>query len=284
MSVRFEEKGFLSGKVLVQIMGLAIAVVAVSIFYSFLITPAAEKAMSAQSFGLEESVSATGNMAIILKDAEQRICFILLIWALFLIFYRFFNLRNEQKMLNQEWLPAKESLSTEDLSTALQNIKKLWDGKSSLYGFLPYLLASGIQRYLQTYSWQETTESIKGRIDVAAEKMDSELSLIRYIAWAIPSVGFIGTVRGIGTALGRANEAVSGDITGVTSALGIAFNSTLVALFISIFLMFFVYALQAGQEKFTVLVETYCRENFLDILVKDDSPVPTETKNSPSLT
>lgn len=30
-----------------------------------------------------------------------------------------------------------------------------------------------------------------------ADEMDSEMSMIRYIAWAIPSIGFVGTVRGI---------------------------------------------------------------------------------------
>ena len=28
--------------------------------------------------------------------------------------------------------------------------------------------------------------------DIEADRLDSELSIIRYVAWAIPSVGFIG--------------------------------------------------------------------------------------------
>ena len=56
---------------------------------------------------------------------------------------------------------------------------------------------------------------------------------------AIPSIGFIGTVRGIGEALSQAHVAVEGDIAGMTASLGVAFNSTFVALVVSIFLMFF---------------------------------------------
>ena len=48
--------------------------------------------------------------------------------------------------------------------------------------------------------------------------------MIRYIVWAIPSIGFIGTVRGIGQALGQAHRAVEGDIVGVTASLGVAFS------------------------------------------------------------
>ena len=73
--------------------------------------------------------------------------------------------------------------------------------------------------------------------------------MIRYIAWAIPAIGFIGTVRHIGDALLQAHKAVSGDITGVTSSLGIAFNATFVALSLTIVLMFFLHQLQQMQEQ-----------------------------------
>ncbi|MEE4599976.1 MAG: MotA/TolQ/ExbB proton channel family protein, partial [Desulfobacteraceae bacterium] len=83
---------------------------------------------------------------------------------------------------------------------------------------------------------------------------------IRYIAWAIPSVGFIGTVRGIGQALGQAHKAIEGDIFDVTASLGVAFNSTLIALLISIVLMFLLHQLQSLQEHYVMDTEAYCEE------------------------
>ncbi len=82
--------------------------------------------------------------------------------------------------------------------------------------------------------------------------------MIRYIAWAIPSIGFLGTVRGIGQALGQAHQAVQGDIAGVTQSLGIAFNSTFVALLISILVMFLMHQLQLAQERLVLDSENYC--------------------------
>jgi biopolymer transport protein ExbB/TolQ len=82
--------------------------------------------------------------------------------------------------------------------------------------------------------------------------------MIRYITWAIPSIGFLGTVRGIGQALGQAHKAVEGDITGVTQSLGIAFNSTFVALLISILIMFLLHQLQLAQERLALDAEEYC--------------------------
>ena len=82
--------------------------------------------------------------------------------------------------------------------------------------------------------------------------------MIRYIAWAIPSIGFLGTARGISQALGQAHKAVQGDIAGVTESLGVAFNSTFVALLISIIIMFLVHQLQLAQERLALDAEEYC--------------------------
>jgi len=87
--------------------------------------------------------------------------------------------------------------------------------------------------------------------------------MIRYIAWAIPSIGFIGTVRGIGSALGQAHRAVEGDISGVTASLGVAFNSTFIALVISILVMFLMYQLQLHQERMVIDSQQYCESNLM---------------------
>ena len=90
--------------------------------------------------------------------------------------------------------------------------------------------------------------------------------MIRYIIWAIPSIGFIGTVRGIGEALSQAHIAVEGDIAGMTASLGVAFNSTFVALVISILLMFFLHQLQLGQDRLVLDTRGYCDKNLLSNL------------------
>ena len=99
--------------------------------------------------------------------------------------------------------------------------------------------------------------------NVSPDRLEAELSMIRYISWAIPSVGFIGTVRGIGEALAQADRAVQGDIAGVTQSLGVAFNSTFIALMISIFLMFLVHQLTLMQERLVFDTEAYCDDRLV---------------------
>jgi biopolymer transport protein ExbB/TolQ len=94
-----------------------------------------------------------------------------------------------------------------------------------------------------------------------AERLEAELSMIRYILWAIPSIGFIGTVRGIGEALQQAHKAVEGDVSGVVAGLGVAFNSTLVALGLSILVMFMLHQIQLRQERAVLDAEQFLDEN-----------------------
>jgi hypothetical protein len=56
---------------------------------------------------------------------------------------------------------------------------------------------------------------------------------------------------------------VEGDIAGVTENLGIAFNSTFVALLISIVVMFLVHQLQLLQERFVFDTQTYVDHNLI---------------------
>jgi biopolymer transport protein ExbB/TolQ len=101
---------------------------------------------------------------------------------------------------------------------------------------------------------------------MAYEQLESDLSLIRYIAWAIPSVGFIGTVRGISEALGQADMAIQGDISGVTSSLGLAFNSTFIALLLSIALMLMVHLLQSKQETLIIDMEDLATKKVITLM------------------
>ena len=70
----------------------------------------------------------------------------------------------------------------------------------------------------------------------------------------------------IGQALGQAHEAVEGNIIGVTNSLGVAFNSTFIALVISIFIMFFTHQLQLLQERLVQNTQDYCDSNLLNHL------------------
>jgi biopolymer transport protein ExbB/TolQ len=134
---------------------------------------------------------------------------------------------------------------------------------------LPRVLLGTLERFASTKNIQDASTEVQNLCEEEADRLESELSIIRYIAWAIPSVGFIGTVRGIGDALAQAHRAVEGDITGVTQSLGVAFNSTFIALLISIVLMFIIHQIQLGQERLVLDSKRYCNKWLIRRLSSD---------------
>ena len=81
-------------------------------------------------------------------------------------------------------------------------------------------------------------------------------ALVGYLAWAIPAIGFIGTVRGLAGAFGLAGSGEQ-DITAftrqATDQLKIAFDCTLIALALSILLMYLLHTVQRAEE--TMVIE-----------------------------
>jgi biopolymer transport protein ExbB/TolQ len=293
MSLRNPERGLFSVKGLIFTLGLIASFIFVGTIYSLIIRPSANKADLASTYGVNVG-SSFSSLNVILKDYEQQVCLSLLVWGLMILVYKFILLNHEAKTLGR-FAPESEGLDTEpevDLLAGHPSISRERAGmlsreidkKSQTHDLrnkiLPYVMARGLERYHMTGSVPEATETIMGRLEVAAEQQESELSMLRYIVWAIPSIGFIGTVRGIGVALQRADEALQGDISGVTSALGVAFNSTLVALFISILLMLLIHLLQSGQEGLILRLQTFCREQLIDKLFdrEENHDSPQQTK------
>ena len=194
---------------------------------------------------------------VVVKDYEQETCFVLMLWAFSILGFKGRITWRQQKLLDQDLLrlPAELPIGpedTRDLSARIQSLPA-----SIRHYLLPRALLTAIERFAATRNVQNVSTAARDVCDSEGERLESELSIIRYIAWAIPSVGFIGTVRGIGDALGQAHRAVEGDITGVTSNLGVAFNSTFIALVVSIVLMFFVHQLQLMQERLVLDSECY---------------------------
>lgn len=295
MNLRNPERGLFSVKGLIFSLGLIASFIFVGVLYGGLIRPAANKAALAQTYGLEGESTSYG-IFIILKDYEQQVCLSLFVWGIMILVYKFIMVHTEAKTLTRfapdsedtqaevDLLCGARNISRERAETLSQAIDQKSESPDLKNKLLPYVMARGLERYHMTGNVPEATETIMGRLEVASEQQESELSMLRYLVWAIPSIGFIGTVRGIGVALHRADEALQGDISGVTNALGVAFNSTLVALIISIILMLLIHLLQGSQEGLILRLQTFCREQIIDKLFDRDEVAPEiEIENSTSV-
>ncbi len=232
---------------------LIISVIVVHLAYMGYIRPEADLLMETAK---QAGQSIPRHLVIVLKDYEQEICFILMLWGSFLILSKCRNILRGKYLFTVDIIEeaTEEGIAPEQIITRLD--AELSDDHSSAP--LIQTLRTALWRYAGTQNVQNLSDAIESSVEALAIRQDAENSMIRYLIWAIPSIGFIGTVRGIGEALSHADKALAGDIAGMTNSLGVAFNSTLVALLISIFLMFLFHQLQRLQDGQIVDIQAYC--------------------------
>ncbi len=251
-----------------QVAALMFAFILVHATYVTLIRPSADLVMEQQNLLQEADPDFVPdqNVYIILKDFEQETCIILMLWAFAIFGLKMQQTLRERALLKRTLVQVTEgtSILPEDARNYARPVEALPEKEREM--LLPRAILAGLHRFQSTRDIQDVSTVVKSTCDTKADSMETELSLVRYIAWAIPSIGFLGTVRGIGMALGQAPQAVSGDIVGVTVSLGVAFNSTFVALVISIILMFLLHHLQQMQDRLILDTQNYCDERLIRYL------------------
>ena len=251
-------KHILEREFLFQIIALVLSFVVVHSIYVAIVRPNAEEALAYEAQMLSEGTPAEDRSVwVVLKDYEQETCFVLMFWALAIMGLKGSRIVAERKLFDESLIPVSEGskILSEDARQLARPLEAL--PETSRDYLLPRVLSVALQRLGSGATIQEISAAIRDECDVESQRLDTELAMIRYIAWAIPSIGFIGTVRGIGAALANAHEAIAGDIAGVTASLGVAFNSTFIALLISIFIMFLSHQLTLQQERLVLATQRY---------------------------
>jgi|TARA_B110000483_G_scaffold114954_1_gene139523 biopolymer transport protein ExbB/TolQ len=257
-------KNMLEREFLFQIIALLLSFVVVHSLYVAIVRPNADEALIYEAQMLEQDTPIEERSVwVIIKDYEQETCFVLMFWALAIMGLKGARIAAERKLFEEPLVPIAEGtkILSEDARQLSRPLEALPEPERDY--LLPRILSTALQRLGSGSNIQEISASIRDECDIESQRLDTELAMIRYIAWAIPSIGFIGTVRGIGAALGNAHEAIAGNIVGVTASLGVAFNSTFIALLISIFIMFLSHQLTLQQERLVLTTQRYCDKNLL---------------------
>jgi biopolymer transport protein ExbB/TolQ len=238
---------------------LAIAII-IQMIYATVIRPRAE-VLLAQS----THVDAQGNQDrshlrsfwVIVRDYEQEIAFILATWSIVLIVREARSVARNRRLLDNVYVEVDENhvVLPEDARAYARPLERLPFEEQEM--FLPRALMMGLNRFGATKSVQDAAEAVIDECEFEASRLDAHLSMVRFTAWAIPAIGFVGTVRGIGQALQEAQRALHGDISGVTLGLGVTFNATLTALSLSILVMFCLHQLQQAQDRLVLDTRNY---------------------------
>lgn len=149
------------------------------------------------------------------------------LWALLEIVKQRKLVRAENSGFHLDLLSTKDKhvLLPMDLPNIEEKIAKLSSSKKRM--LFPRVLSSAISKFKATHSMGETIDVITIQSDIQREFHEASQNNIRYLLWLIPSLGFMGTVVGLSQSLGIAHQ---GDMKLISTTLGLAFDTTLLAL------------------------------------------------------
>lgn len=248
-------------KALYSVAALLISALIIQTLYATVIRPQAEAilALPAPTEGATQT-GPTRNLRspfVILKDYEQETALILACWALALIAQQAHAVTLNRRLLSKQYVDVGEGhvVLPDDARAYARPLESLPPEEQDR--LLPRALLVALNRFGATRSVQDSAEAVRAECENEVDRLDAQLSMVRFTAWAIPAVGFVGTVRGIGRALQDAQGALHGDISGVTLGLGVTFNATLTALVAAILVMFFLHQLQQAQDRLVLDARMY---------------------------
>lgn len=203
----------------------------------------------------------------------QYVTTFLMFWCLAILVMKGINIRKQRRAMLIEALPS-------DIDDEI-NIHNLPEFHQHLVNF-PQLLrntyiVNRIRKALEFFYIRqnnpEVAQMLASQSEIDANKVAGSYSLVKVFLWAIPIMGFIGTVIGIGGAIGGFGavlggeagdmEAIKEPLMNVLDQLGVAFDTTLLALVFSILLSFPASSLQNSEEDLVTNVDEYCIDNLL---------------------
>ncbi len=105
--------------------------------------------------------------------------------------------------------------------------------------YLGRRLAAVLEFVHNRRSAAELDDQMRGLADADAMSLEGSYALTRFITWAVPILGFLGTVLGItGAISGVTPEKLEHELNAVTDGLALAFDATALALGLTMVMMF----------------------------------------------
>ena len=195
-------------------------------------------------------------------------------WGIGFLILKFIKLRHQQSALRLDVLPEEvgREISKENIGSFIQHVYalpvKLRDS----------LMVNRIRKALELFETRqvnaEVSTMMSNQSNIDGSRIGGSYTLVKVFVWAIPILGFIGTVIGLSQAIGMFKGVMSPEAAkdptllmtsmgGVTAGLATAFDTTLLALIYSIILSMPMSSLQKLEEDNLTNVDAYCNENFL---------------------
>lgn len=197
---------------------------------------------------------------------------LLFFWGMATLFVKWRKLLFQEKALDLAVVPQEPdfSLNTETAKAVLARTDSLVDSARN------FILLNRIEVALSNLNnigqISDVSSILANQSKIDEQQVGSSYNLLRGFIWATPVLGFIGTVLGLGDAIGgfgktiagtQEVEAIKASLGGVTAGLSTAFDTTLVGLLATISLHFTTNFIKFKESLFLDQCNDYCQVHVL---------------------
>ena len=256
-----------------------------------------------------------------MRGWSQLVTTFLMFWCLALLVMKWISIKRQQRAMLLEALPSDidQEITVHNLPAFHEHLINFPKPLRNTY--IVNRLRKALEFFYIRQNNPEVASMITSQSDIDANKVAGSYSMVKVFLWAIPIMGFIGTVIGIGAAIGgfgavlnageetddaaapaaavasadaakptdgekaeaggadaksttaaapgppakkaEGMDAIKGPLLEVLNSLGVAFDTTLLALVFSIILSFPASSLQNAEDDLVTEVDEYCIDNLL---------------------
>lgn len=196
--------------------------------------------------------------------------FVLFFWGLGIVFLKNQKTKRQHDALLLDVLPKKlgAQINSENVGQFIAHLYKLPEHLRD--SMMVNRIRKGLELFEVRTNNSEVATVMSGQSNVDANRIAGSYSLLKVFLWAIPILGFIGTVLGLSFAMAGFGStdlsdmnALKDAVGSITSGLATAFNTTLLGLILSMVLIFPMSAMQKREEDCLNDIDAFCNEHVL---------------------
>jgi biopolymer transport protein ExbB/TolQ len=195
-------------------------------------------------------------------------------WAMAIVYLKIGMLKRQKAALLLNVLPVQlgQEITKQNVGIFIDHLyslpEKLRDS----------MMVNRIRKALEFFEVRQNSgdvrEMMNSQSEIDAARINGSFILLKAFLWAIPLLGFIGTVIGLSSAIGGMNFSNVSDVSkvveainNVTAGLGTAFDATLLGLVLAMTLNFPLNSLLKQEDDNLSNIDAFCNEVLLPRLV-----------------
>lgn len=237
--------------------------------------------LTAVFFGVLSSLPASTFRSMMIERGPTQYAAVLLgFWAVVILVFKRMKLSVQRRALARPVVPENQRfvLTRQTAPDVLTTIHAMADFPDQFLIFRRILIAlSSLKNLGRIGDVDEVLQSMADRDESASA---TSFGMLSGFLWAIPVLGFIGTVLGLANAIGNFSALLTddsdvagiiGSLREVTGGLSTAFETTLVALVIALVLQLWITVQKKAEEEFLDQCQDYCLSQIVSRMRAEDA-------------